>query len=152
MFINKTDKPTHKLVHSIIPLLNKRLNNCSLDTDQPKDVIVLDIIDRTLYSKVGHVVKKYQSDFLTRGNDSNFRTVLRVKRKRNTSSIVITEFYSSSSEGLPSISNAKYNIYINKLYNSIPFLTSIASKSSIVIYILNLGYFHLYYFVTLKLI
>ena len=50
---------------------------------------------------------------------------------------LLLSFYSSSSEGLPLIFNAKYKIYFNELHNCIPFLTSIASKSSIVIYLVS---------------
>ena len=46
----------------------------------------------------------------------------------------------------------KTKIIFYELYNCTTFLTSIASKFSIVIYILNLGYFYFYYFVMLKLI
>ena len=65
VFVLHEDKDAQKIMKDIISISNVRLKECSL-SQQERTTVIFDVINRILNSKIGRVVKKYQSDFLTR--------------------------------------------------------------------------------------
>ena len=60
------------VVNQITSLCIKRVKSTIIKKKQITS-IVWELIDRILNGKVGRVIEKFRSDFLTRKNDKNFR-------------------------------------------------------------------------------